>query len=234
MEIINIVSNQSNIIERFPIDLILPKMEQKFHEYYRSREDCFGEFSLKEFIRKKNGTKRKKAWTNTNRGLTEEDTHDHLIYKRCLGGHPQLLDNTCSRMGYDIDEGNTKDKTFELCEILEFNGLIPFVSLSGGVLDNGSDRYHVDVFFSEPFAWNDTYFLGQKIKKIVGGDIEVFPKQKQGVNYGNWLKFPLGVHPITKKICYFVDWKNDFMVIVPRNKSIEILKRSDISWLSKI
>jgi len=194
---------------------------KKFFEFYASRENCHGEFSLK----KPKAGEKKKAWT-VKKPLTLDDVTKHLNFNRCLGGHPQLLDNTCKRIGFDIDSGKMQDKTKLIVEILKLNGFKPFISWSGGKTEEGEHKYHIDVFFNTPLSWNDTFQMGQQIKNFVG-DIEVFPKQGEGANYGNWLKFPLGKHPLTRVICYFLD--NDLKPVTPRERSIKLLEKTDVS-----
>ena len=207
-------------------DPILLSSTKKFFHYYRSRENCHGEFSLSEVIKTSNKV-RKKAWTNK-QGLTVKDIEDHLCFRKSLGGHIQRLDNTCSRISFDIDEGETKRITLELCQILEEMNFIPFPSYSGGLTMEGEKKYHIDVFFNSPLSWNETYYLGLFIKNKINDRIEVFPKQGEGTSYGNWLKFPLGVHPLTKHVCHFLDWKKDLTPILPRETAIDLLEESDV------
>jgi len=214
-------------------DDIPQELITKFMEYYDACEEQGGEFSLRRAILKKKGPE--KDAITLHHTLTERQYRNHLNFTRTHGSHLQHQDFTCTRVGFDVDNGETRIITKRLCEILVRAGMKPFVSLSGGIAEGG-ERYHIDVFFTVPVRWNDAYRIGRKIVELLGTNIEAFPKQgesipKEGekINRGHWLKWPCGIHPITRQVCYFVDWKKNFEVITSRAEGIKRLERSDPS-----
>jgi len=199
---------------------------QKFMEYYQGRNDAHVEFCLLHGIEDDRGIRKSACTLRT--PITLPMIYEHLSFSRSVIAHPQLSDNTCPRMAIDIDEGDTDTITRHIYQGLKDRGFIPFVSRSGGTTGAGGQRYHIDIFFSKPIGWTETYQMAQALITEMGHPgLETFPKQAKGVAFGNGIKLPLGIHPLTRDIGYFVDVENG-MKPIDRATSIANLQRTDM------
>lgn len=153
------------------------------------------------------------SYTTVEEIPTLELIDKHQIGEISLGAYTVLLGNEVRYLAWDIDSKKyglpkARELAKKLSDYLTEHG-IPH-----GIEFSGSKGYHIYVFFKKRVSAATVKLIGERIRDILGlqknGDphVEVYPKQGELTKsnpFGNLLRVPLGAHPKTKKITFFVD-----------------------------
>jgi hypothetical protein len=160
-------------------------------------------------------------YTPINQPLSIETLADHLNGIVTLGSYPVIRgSDTVKWFGWDVDSTLDLEEARNIAKKIQYRlkGIPHVVEFSG------RKGYHILIFLQELISATEAKKIGEWVRDREGcfatgnTHVEVFPKQdKIGEGYGNLIKIPLGIHPVTGQRSVFVDTTD---VLWERGKTI--------------
>lgn len=171
---------------------------------FEGRQDCFGEQAVTG------------AYYTQRKKLTQREIERHLLGEKTIGVYP-LKKGKVTFAALDFDSKGPQAKEAILYCQRWLNGW----AIPSFIEPSGNKGLHLWVFFK-------TWVSADKVRKVFlhllqclendtgisepeGHAIEIFPKQSGGVDLGNLIKVPFGIHQITGKRTRFVSHDNQII-----------------------
>ena len=185
---------------------------QALRQLFVNREDCYC-------------MQLKKGYTRVEQPLTDIILHRHLKGEITVGSYQLSNESLVKWLCFDFDPEKlphpreTVEKVlgvcFEKCKDAE-GALYPRVWPSSVLLEASrfpDPSYHVWILFLIPTSAKVAQWLGFRILELANlnpKQIEVFPKQEEITKdrlFGNFVKFPMGMHQVEQKWSRFLNFK---------------------------
>lgn len=173
---------------------------------FQGRQDCFGEQAG-------NG-----AYYTQRKKLTQREVEKHLLGEKTIGIYPLKKGKvTFAALDFDSKGPQAKEAVLYCQRWLNICGIPSFIEPSG------NKGIHLWIFFKK-------WVCADKVRKVLyhllasmeedtgihnteGHPIEVFPKQSGGVDLGNLIKLPFGIHRVTGNTTRFVNCANEVLLL---------------------
>lgn len=164
--------------------------------------------------------KQKMYYIKVDEPLSIESLEKHLKGEETLGSYPISSETeTVKYVAWDVDSPHDLKSARDIVhKIIAHISHLPYT-----VVFSGNKGYHVYLYLEEPVPAQVAHDIAVLIRDMedipASGNphVECYPKQGRlrAHGYGNLLKIPLGLHPMTHNRSIFVDPRNGFENGVP-------------------